>query len=252
MTWGYVAMAAATVVSTAIQSSAAEDAEDAQYSAYQKGLRGIQEATERGDELLGPLSERALPALDELAGYGAQREIGGPLMEQYTSSGAAALGAREALLGLRGPEAYQEQIDLIEQSPQMQAMLGQSEEAILQNAAATGGLRGGNVQEALMRNRPQVLNALIGQRMQGLEGLSSQGLGASQFLLGSAQQATRDVAGMGQQAMLTRTANQANAARAMADLFAQQGEAAAAGKTAQGGLLGGAIGSLGGMVGGMF
>ena len=68
-------------------------------------------------------------------------------------------------------------------------MVFQGENAMLQNAAATGGLRGGNLQGALAKFRPQVLSQLINQRMAQLGGLAGMGQQAATTLgtgLGSA------------------------------------------------------------------
>jgi hypothetical protein len=61
----------------------------------------------------------------------------------------------------------------------------QGEEAILQNASATGGLRGGNVQGALAQFRPALLNQFLEQQYTRLGDLtkvgqaSAAGVGAS-------------------------------------------------------------------------
>lgn len=97
------------------------------------------------------------------------------LMSPYVAAGTPALEQQQALLGLKGPEAEQAAIAAIESSPQLQALARQGEEAILQQASATGGLRGGNVQAALGQFRPQLLQQLIEQRYAGLSGLTSIG-----------------------------------------------------------------------------
>jgi hypothetical protein len=86
------------------------------------------------------------------------------LMSPYVAAGAPALEQQMAMAGLRGPEAEQAAIESIAASPQLQALARQGEEAILQQASATGGLRGGNVQAALAQFRPQLLQQLIEQR----------------------------------------------------------------------------------------
>ena len=58
-------------------------------------------------------------------------------------------------------------------------MVQQGEEAMLQNAAATGGLRGGNLQGALAQYRPQVLSQLIEAQYGKLGGLSQMGQSAA-------------------------------------------------------------------------
>lgn len=97
------------------------------------------------------------------------------LLQPYTEAGAPALQQQQAFLGLGGAPAQQQAIQGIEQSPAMQALLQQGENAILQNASATGGLRGGNVQAALAQFRPQLLNQLINQQYERLGGLTSLG-----------------------------------------------------------------------------
>jgi hypothetical protein len=111
----------------------------------------------------------------------------------YTEAGALALQEQQALMGLSGDEAQQTAIDKIQASPEFGAMTQQGESAILANASATGGLRGGNTQAALSQFRPQVLNSLINQRMGQLGGLvgigQSSTAGVGNAVLGLQQQA---------------------------------------------------------------
>ena len=97
------------------------------------------------------------------------------LMSPYVAAGAPALEQQQALIGLKGPEAEQAAIEAIASSPQLQALAQQGEQAMLQQASATGGLRGGNTQAALAQFRPQLLQQLIEQRYAGLGGLTSIG-----------------------------------------------------------------------------
>ncbi|MES0445006.1 MAG: hypothetical protein ABUJ92_00535 [Desulfobacterales bacterium] len=96
-------------------------------------------------------------------------------VQPFISTGTEALGAQGSLLGLGGAADQQQAITGLEQSPIFQALARQGEEAILQNASATGGLRGGNVQGALGQFRPQLLNQQIQQRLGNLGGLSQMG-----------------------------------------------------------------------------
>ena len=86
------------------------------------------------------------------------------LLAPYVEAGTGALGGLTNLLGLGEPGAEAKAIGAIQQSPEFQALTQTGEEAILQNASATGGLRGGNVQAALAQFRPQVLSQLIQDR----------------------------------------------------------------------------------------
>jgi len=97
------------------------------------------------------------------------------LLRPYVEAGTGSLAAQQALLGLSGEEAQQQAIAGLETSPTFTALQQQGEEAILQNAAATGGLRGGNTQGALAQFRPALLSKLIQQQFENLGGLTATG-----------------------------------------------------------------------------
>lgn len=97
------------------------------------------------------------------------------ILQPYVEAGTGALGAQEALIGLGGPEAERAALAAIEGSPTFEALSRQGEEAILQQASATGGLRGGNVQGALAQFRPALLNQLINERYARLSGITQMG-----------------------------------------------------------------------------
>lgn len=63
----------------------------------------------------------------------------------------------------------------LEQDPLYQAKVRQGEQALLQQASATGGLRGGNVQAALAQFRPQMLSQEISNRIAQLAGITEAG-----------------------------------------------------------------------------
>jgi len=134
------------------------------------------------------------------------------LLAPYVQAGTPALEQQQAFLGLAGQPAQQAAIRGIEQSPQLAALMQQGENAILQNASATGGLRGGNVQAALGQFRPQLLNQLLEQQYSRLGGLTTLG-----------QNAAVGQANVGQ-------ASGAN----IATLLGQQGQAQAGGILGQG------------------
>lgn len=112
---------------------------------------------------------------EQRAGY---KDAQGNLMP-YTTAGTQALGAYQGLLGLGGAEAQQQAISQIENMPGFQEQLRYSENALLQNASATGGLRGGNTQTALSQFRPMMLNQAIQQQLGQLGGLQQQGFNAA-------------------------------------------------------------------------
>jgi hypothetical protein len=121
---------------------------------------------------------------------------------------------QQALIGLQGPEAQQQAISGFEQSPLFQSMQQQGENAILQNASATGGLRGGNVQAALGQFRPQLLNQLIEQQYGRLGGLAAMGQASAAGQAGAGMQSAGNVG----------------------NLLANQAQATAGGQMARGGM----------------
>jgi hypothetical protein len=151
MTWGLVAVAGATVVGGYMASSSASDA--ASSAAQAQGQASDKSIAE---------SQRQFDAIQKL-------------LAPYTAAGPQALTGQQDLLGLNGSGAQGSAIAGIANGPQMQAMTQQGENSILQNASATGGLRGGNTQGALAQFRPQLLNQLIQQQYGNLGGLTSIG-----------------------------------------------------------------------------
>ena len=129
------------------------------------------------------------------------------LLKPYTEAGVPALQQQQAFLGLQGPEAERAAIERIRGGETFQALAGQGEEALLQRASATGGLRGGNIQGALAQFRPQLLSSLIDQQYGRLGGLTTMG--------------QRSAAGVGTAGMESGTN--------IANLLGQQGAAQAGG-----------------------
>ena len=110
-------------------------------------------------------------------------------------------------------------------SPMFQALARQGEEAMLQQASATGGLRGGNIQAALAQFRPQMLAQAIEEQYGRLGGLTSLGQLTSQNLaqMGQASAAGTATAGLRTGADIAGLMGQQGAARAGAELA--QGQA---------------------------
>jgi hypothetical protein len=154
------------------------------------------------------------------------------LMEPFVQGGTGAFQAQQNLLGLGGADAQQQAIQGIQQGPQFQAMQQAGQNAILQNASATGGLRGGNTQAALGQFDQQLLAQLIQQQYGNLGGLSQ---------IGQASAAGQASAGM-------------NTGANIANLLQQQGAAGAGGQLAQGSVAGTGFGQwqqLQGLIGGV-
>lgn len=121
------------------------------------------------------------------------------LLKPYADAGLSGLAGQQDLLGINGTAAQQAAINNINNSSEMQTYLQQGENAILQNASATGGLRGGNTQAALAQFRPQLLNQLINQRYQNYAGLTSLGQNAAAGTGNAGMQTASNISNLYQQ-----------------------------------------------------
>lgn len=208
MSWGNVAMAAASLVGSYLASDSQSDAADTAASAQtQSAQLGIEE------------QRRQFDAVQKL-------------LSPYVNAGTGAMAGQQDLLGLNGQPAQQTAIGGIESSPMFGAMARQGEDAILANASATGGLRGGNVQGALAQFRPNLLAELIEKQYQRLGGITQMGQASA--------------AGVGSAGM--QTGNN------VTQLLGQQGAAGAGAALASGRanaeLINGITGAFGSFVGG--
>ena len=172
-------VAGSQLVGSSMQASAAGDAAAAQGAASQAGIEEQRRQFDEMRKLLQPYTEAGLPALEQ----------------------------QQTLLGLKGPEAEQAAIARLTGGETFKALAQQGENALLQQASATGGLRGGNIQAALGQFRPQLLSSLIEQQYGRLGGMTSMGQASA--------------AGVGAAGMETGTN--------IANLLGQQGAAEAGG-----------------------
>jgi hypothetical protein len=101
------------------------------------------------------------------------------LLQPYVTAGQGGLTGQQDLLGINGNGAQQSAINGIQNGAQFQSLKAQGENSILQNASATGGLRGGNVQGALGQFSPALLSQLIDQQYGRLGGLAAGGQNAA-------------------------------------------------------------------------
>lgn len=149
------------------------------------------------------------------------------LMTPYIQAGTGSLGQEQAMLGLRGASEQQASINQLMQSPLYQTMIQQGQNALLQNASATGGLRGGNTQAALAQLSPQILSSVYQNQLANLRGLTQLGQ-SSAGLQASAGQ---------------------NSASNIGNLLQQQGAALAGGQIASGSKVANTFGNLMGIGG---
>jgi len=204
-----LAVGGSTLISGFMQADSAQQASQTQAGMSQAGIDEQRRQFNEVQKLLQPYVQAGTTA------------IGG--MQPFAAAGAPALQQQQALLGLAGPEAQRAAIEQISQSPEMQALTRQGEEAILQRASATGGLRGGNVQAALAQFRPQLLSELINQQYGRLGGLTTLGANTQQ-----------NIAALGQGSAAGQAAAGLQSSTNIANLLGQQGAALAGGQLAQG------------------
>lgn len=171
------------LVGSKMQAKAAGKAADVQAAAAREGMSEEQRRFEDMRELLKPYTEAGIPALQQ----------------------------QQAFLGLKGPQEEQAAIERIRGGETFKALAEQGEQALLQRASATGGLRGGNIQGALAQYRPQLLSGLIEEQYGRLGGMTALG--------------QRSAAGVGAAGMETGTN--------IANLLAQQAAAQAGGELGQ-------------------
>jgi hypothetical protein len=188
---------------------------------------GITGAKQAGEAAEAAGATQAAAAEAGMAEQRRQFEAITEMMAPFLGVGTEALEAQRGLVGLGSPAQQQQAIAALQASPQFGAITRAGEEALLQNVAATGGLRGGNIQGALAQFRPQMLSQLIESQYAKLGGLASQGQAAAGMQAG---------------------AGQASAAN-IANLLGQAGAARAGGQLAQGQVAGQAFGTLAGGAG---
>jgi hypothetical protein len=196
------------LIGSSMQADAAGDAARIQAGAAGEGIAEQRRQFNALQELMKPYVDIGKPAM---AGYAA-----------YAGAGPKAFEQQQALTGLLGPERQKQAIAQIEQSGGFQASVQAGEEALLQRASATGGLRGGNIQAALSQFRPQMLQNEIESQYKRLGGFADIGRETQANLLKIGQ---ASAAGVGAQGVETGTN--------VANLLSQQGSALAGGELGQ-------------------
>jgi hypothetical protein len=118
------------------------------------------------------------------------------LFQPWQQAGTGALGGVTNLLGLGDAGSQQAAIDALKASPFYQSLYRTGEEALLQNASATGGLRGGDTQRSLADFGADTLAQTIQQQLQNLGGVAQLGYGATEALGAHGSQRTSDISNL--------------------------------------------------------
>lgn len=117
-------------------------------------------------------------------------------------------------VGINGADKQQEFLTALEGSPLLESLFRNGEEALLQNASATGGIRGGNTQRGLADFRSDTFAGQFDAQLARLAGLAGLGSGA-----------TDAVSTFG-----------ANASNNISNIYGQQGQVRAGGILTRGGI----------------
>lgn len=169
------AVAGAAVVGGAVSANAqkksAQGAANAQAASAQQGIDA---------------QERQFQAISEM-------------LAPYRLGGEKAFGQQSDLIGVNGSGPQAAAIQALQRSPQFTSALKLGENSILQNASATGGLRGGNTQQALMEFSPQLLAQTINDQYGRLGGIATMGQNAAAQTGTFGQQSTNNVSNLLQQ-----------------------------------------------------
>lgn len=162
-------------------------------------------------------------------------------LSPFAASGRGAIGIQEALSGLQGREAFNEA--LID-SPVQQFLREQGQRAVTSQAAALGGLGGGNVQRELARFGQGLAGQQLQQQLSNIQNITGRGLQAAgqQAQLRGQQAGITSALGqtqasLNQQRALQAQSLSAQAARQQADIAAQQRSQLASGVLGLGGQL---------------
>lgn len=182
-------------------------------SAQKKASRKAEEAT------LGYLNK----GIEE---QGRQSDLTRADYQPYTTAGVSAIGKMGDIVGLNGNDKWAAALEALEGSPYLKSLFRNGEEAVLQNASATGGVRGGNTERSLADFRADAFAQAIQRELESLGGIASLG-GGMATNLGS----------LG-----------AHKADALTNLFGQQGAARAGGLLTRGGITAGMWNSAGGFL----
>lgn len=97
----------------------------------------------------------------------------------WMTAGKTALGDIGDLLGINGADKAQAAIAALKDSPVYQSLFDNGQEAVLQNASATGGIRGGNTETGLADFGRDTLASVIQNQLANLGGLAGSGSNAT-------------------------------------------------------------------------
>ena len=176
------------------------------------GITGAKQSAKGAQQAAQTQASSADKAIAEAR---AAREANSATQQPFVDAGSKAIAQQMGLIGLNGTASQSSAINGLLTSPEYTTGVRQGEEAILQNASATGGLRGGNTNNSLANFRADLLSSVISNQFQRLGQVSSLGQNAA--------------AGVGNAGIQT--------GQIIGQQLTQQGAAIAGGQIAQGNLV---------------
>lgn len=114
----------------------------------------------------------------------------------YLTAGVSGLGGLGDLVGINGADKQGLAIEALKASPFYQSLYRNGLEANLQNASATGGIRGGNEVRSLADFGADTLMQTIQQQLASLGGLAGMGMGSTEAVANFGQHKADAVANL--------------------------------------------------------
>lgn len=100
----------------------------------------------------------------------------------WLAAGKSALSGQSDLLGLNGSSSQQTAINNLQNSALYKSLFRNGQDTVLNNAAATGGLRGGNATTSLYNLGQDTLSSVIQNQLANLGGISGTGQSSANSL----------------------------------------------------------------------
>lgn len=175
-------IAGASVVGGFLGQQSAADAQREANRANERLARlGIEEQRRQFQLQTGELSGSRRAREDEINRAIQERFAGrAEGFQPFTGAAQQAVTQRSALLGLSGAESQQEAFSRFAESPGQTFLRERQERALLRNAAALGGLGGGNIRTALQEQAFGRAQTDLDQQLARLTGVAREGLTAVQ------------------------------------------------------------------------
>jgi len=230
--------------------AAYEDALRRMQQTYSQAQAGSQQALQTGLSQGNAALGSALRKIQSTLGstkreMGAAYDQGVGALNPFAQTGQSADALVSSLLGGQGVDAQRQAMQQFQESPATAFLREQGEKAVLRNAAAMGGLRGGNVMKELNRFGTGLANQSFNERIAQLQNQAQSGLSAAGSIGQLRGQQAGQVGQLGSQA--AGIMGQYGSAQQAA---AQQAAAQQAGLIGDiGGQLGGQIGQMGSAIG---